>query len=493
MNFVLVPISIFGFVSGVVWRSYFNLGISFVVFVFLISVFIYLLSLLGHKSKVFLCASIFSLSVSLGMARVDLSDKLNGTDIKLNIEFTEKVILEGVVRDEPDESEDLVRAKISVEKLSYLSSGQSLAKFPRNVMVIGRRYPKLNYGDKVTVIGKIQPTKSGTDAKSVAYYHSLEKDGIYFQTFYPNVSVVGFGGSQVVKKLFDFKNSFTYNLKSSLSEPHASLMAGLVVGDKNSLGQDLSLQFRRVGLSHVVVLSGYNLSIVADSIIKTFSFLSLKLSVGLGSIGIILFTLMTGASASAVRASIMVLVVLLAKITGKVYYATSALVLAGFLMILHNPKTLVFDLSFQLSFLSTLGLIFISPIVEDYIKSWPSRFGIKETFVATVSAQLSVLPLILYKLGNFSLVSLPSNLLVLFVIPLTMFVGFVTGVVGFLSLFLAKPFAFVSYWLLEYQLGVVSFLGSLPMAAIDSINFPWWLAILSYSLICLFIYRYQIK
>jgi competence protein ComEC len=296
-----------------------------------------------------------------------------------------------------------------------------------------------------------------------------------------------------VQKLFDLKHAFTKSVGALIPEPHASLLGGLVVGAKQSLGKNLLDDFRRAGVIHIVVLSGYNITIVAEAVMNFFYFLPRYLGQTFGAIGIILFAIMTGGSATVVRASIMALLVILARASGRKYDITRALLLAGFLMVLQNPKILVFDSSFQLSFMSTLALVYVSPILKKYFMFVTEKFGLRSVVVATLSTQIFVLPMLLYKMGELSIVALPVNLLVLSAIPATMFFGFLSGVIGFISSILAFPVAFVTYVLLDYELKVVEFFSHLPFASVAVSSFPFWVAVSCYAIYFVLYFIFKMK
>ena len=268
-------------------------------------------------------------------------------------------------------------------------------------------------------------------------------------------------------------------------------MGGLVVGAKQSLGKELLDAFRMTGIIHIVVLSGFNITIVANFIMRFFGMFLRKRGSGsliAGGISIVLFVIMVGASATAVRAGAMALIGLLALATGRTSAITHALILTGFLMVLHNPYILLFDPSFQLSFLATLGLIQISPRIEARIMRVPKFWGLRTIIAATLATQLFVLPLLLYNTGQFSVVGLLVNLLILPLIPITMLFGFLTGVAGFLSTILSMPFAFISYALLTYELKIVELFSSLPFASVTIPYFPAWLMVLLYAALAAFLW-----
>ncbi len=350
-------------------------------------------------------------------------------------------------------------------------------------MVTADLYPKFQYGDRLLISGLLSKPKNFADAggKIFDYQGYLAKEGIYYQISRPKVTLMGSGhGNFVVAKLFALKHAFLKNIGNLIPEPHASLLGGLVVGAKRSLGKNLLEDFRHAGVIHVVVLSGYNITIVAEAIMNFFGFLPSNAGRIFGALGIILFAIMTGGSATVVRASIMALLVILAKAVSRRYDIIRALLFAGFLMALQNPKILVFDSSFQLSFMSTLALIFVSPLLEKHFSFITEKFGLRSVVVATLSTQIFVLPMLLYKMGELSLVALPVNLLILFAIPSTMFFGFLAGVVGFISGALAFPWAFMATALLSYELWLVEFFSHLPFSFVAVNSFPLWLALLCY-------------
>jgi competence protein ComEC len=251
---------------------------------------------------------------------------------------------------------------------------------------------------------------------------------------------------------------------------------------------DILEEFRRAGVIHIVVLSGYNITIIADFLRRFFEriFLLSRLTLvpalapAASIIGILLFVLMTGAEATVVRAAIMVLVVIAAKLFGRKYSAPRALIVAGFIMLLENPKVLVFDPSFQLSFLATLALIYVVPIVEKHLPFVTEKWGIRSIIATTLGTQLTVLPMLIYSVGDVSLVSLPANVLILLIIPYTMLLGFVATTLAYVSSLLAVPIAFVANLFLMWIISVAYFFGNLSFASIAVPNISPWIIFFIY-------------
>jgi len=468
-------IFILSFAVGIFAGSFIGFGIYLgLLFVLLGGVFL-IFRFLNDESWL-LKASIIFLALGLGLIYFGFRDAQSRSVIPLlEDRIGEQVVLRGIIVDEPDEREKYTRLIFKSED------------GPR-VLVYAQHYPQYKYGDKVEIKGKIRCPKDFSQDFSWEAY--LAKDDIFFEMFYPEIGYLSSGNGFFIKeKLFFIKEKFLESISRHIPEPHVSLLGGLTVGARRSMPEKLQEDFRKTGIIHIVVLSGYNVTIVADAIIRIFGFLPYFVGIGLGILGIIFFALMTGASATIVRASMMAILVILARSTGRVYQITLALFAAGFFMILHNPKILRFDSSFQLSFLATLALIYVVPIIEPKLKFLPKNFKLREFAAATIGTQIFVLPLLLYKMGLFSVVSVPVNLLILVFVPITMLFGFLTAMAGFFSSVLAAPISWITYGLLEYQLKVVEVFSNIPFSSFTIPFFPACLMISTYAVYGLFIYK----
>ncbi|MEK7194316.1 MAG: ComEC/Rec2 family competence protein [Patescibacteria group bacterium] len=331
------------------------------------------------------------------------------------------------------------------------------------------------YGDEVSFIGKAEAPKPESYAKY------LSKSDIYYVVNHAKVQVISSGGGDVIiRNLLKIKSGFVERMKGVLPEPESSLLAGLVVSGKQALSKDILDEFRRAGVVHIVVLSGYNITIIAEFLFLIFGFLGSRVAVGASIAGVLLFTLMSGGSATVVRGAIMVLLLLLGRILYRPGSAPRILLFTAVLMLIHNPKILVFDPSFQLSFLALLGIIYGAPILETWLSKIPSKYMLRSIITTTLATQAFVFPYLLYNMGNFSLVFLLANLLILPILPIVMLIGFMATLLTFATSVLAWPLAFVSHLLLKWILFVAHFLGNLSFASIQIEDFPLWLTIILY-------------
>jgi competence protein ComEC len=273
--------------------------------------------------------------------------------------------------------------------------------------------------------------------------------------------------------LFSLKHRLMGSIEASISEPYAGLGEGLLLGVKQALGEELENDFRTTGIIHIVVLSGYNIMIVVSFVLFIISFFTRSHWRALfGIVAIVCFALLVGLSATVVRASIMASLLLIATTYHRTYDIFRALLLAGAVMLFINPWLLLYDIGFQLSFMATLGLILVAPRFEGLVVTQPLAVKAKEYVIATVATQIAVLPLLMYHIGEISLIAVVVNLLVLPIVPLAMFSTFVTGLLGIFSSTVAVPFAWLSTLVLAYVISVAQFGASIPLASVLVPTFP---------------------
>lgn len=454
-----------------------------VYFLFVLVGAFFLLAVIWPKEKrnIFRYIFVFILALAFGLFRSGQTD-LN--DTKFQEFLNQKVELSGIVTAEPKESDQ--KQQIVFQPEGWISK----------IVVGAERFPVYQYGDKITVSGKLAlPKEFETETgRMFDYPNYLKQKGIYCQLFATQVAKVGEDDSWTTnfqRGLFAIKNSFIDQINKYLPEPESSLGAGLIIGGAGNFGDKLEQDFRRVGVSHIVVLSGYNITIVADMILRLASRLPLFAGLGLSSLGIILFSLAAGGEPAVVRAALMALVAIFARTTGRLYQSGLALLFAAFVMIIFNPKILAFDIGFQLSFLATAGLFYLSPIFEKHLGFIPERFGFRGLMATTFGAQVAVLPWILYKFGLLSLVAPISNLIILPLVPLSMFLALAVGLSGFVFSPLAMILGWLTYLPLVFIIKATELLSALPFSAVVMPEFGIWIVVIAYALIIWLAVRYN--
>ncbi len=391
-----------------------------------------------------------------------------------------RVELIGQVSDDPD-------IRLKNKHLNIKIDNQDV-----NILVFVGRDVEVSYGDKLRVKGILEEPENfiTNSGKEFNYKRYLANKDIYYLIKNGDIEIISTGGGNKIKTLlFKLRNSFIKNINKIIPMPESDLANGLILGVRGGFDEETNIEFINTGTIHMIALSGYNVSIVADGVMKTFGLIfSQTISIVFGIIVILLFIIMTGASFTAIRAGIMATIMLLGKMTNRSYVAGRALITAGLIMIAFDPRVLV-DMSFQLSFIATGGVLYLTPKVINWFRFITTRYGIREMVATTVTATISVLPILLYLTGVLSLVSLPSNFLILLIIPITMLLIFITGTVGFISPLVSILFGYISYLILLYILSVIHFFGSLPFASVSIHSFPLILTVLIYAFLFWWVFK----
>ena len=356
------------------------------------------------------------------------------------------------------------------------------------VLITLAKYSQYDYGDRLEISGQLKEPENFDDFD---YRNYLAKDDIYSVMYQPQITVLAEDEGNAVKAgLYDLKDSFEEKLSRFLPEPQLSLAEGLVLGEKDSLPTDLTDAFNVAGITHIIALSGFNITIIAESLRRLFGGLMIRrqYSFWLAVAFIAGFVLMTGASASVMRAAVMGCLVLVAQQLGRFYAARNALILAGAAMIFFDPKILRFDLSFQLSFLATTGLIYISPLIEKYLWQLTDRFDLRGILSATLGAQIAVLPLILQSFGRLSVIAPLANLLILPFIPQTMLLTFLSGLGGWFAPVAGQILGWLAWLFLTYEIKAAEILAAIPLASLN-VKIGVWMMIILYALLFFLVFK----
>lgn len=255
---------------------------------------------------------------------------------------------------------------------------------------------------------------------------------------------------------------FASKIRDAISEPQASLGVSYLSGHRRALPDSLSEQLRILGLTHLVVASGFHLTIVVRFMRRLFAKVSKYLATSMSIIFIGMFLLITGFSTSMTRAAIVTTLSILAWYYGRKLHPLILLsFVAGLTAILHPPH-LWGDVGWVLSFSAFAGVIILAPLINRYFWSGekePSYF--RHLFVATTAAQLATFPVIAYSFGEYSYLALISNLLMMPFVPIAMLLTFITGILQSLVPIAASIISLPTYYLLAYMTELAEYLAGL--------------------------------
>ncbi len=399
-------------------------------------------------------------SVILGFVYFNLFTAAKGVE---KIPLDKEIIFEGIVIREPSYSPKSQKLTLDLE-----------APHHGEVVIYTAPYPQYKYGDRLGVAGTIAKSPSGsTNIASFPDIKLLEGDK----------------ASKIKQLLFSFKNKLSENLKRVLNPDSAALINGEILGERAGFSKEFKENMQKSGTTHIVAISGYNISILVFAVMFLAGYLVRKrIAFYISVIFIILFTLMAGAEASVVRAAIMGIIILAASQFGRIYSFRNALTLAAFFMVLFNPRILVFDIGFQLSFGALTGIVYIAPAIKNWLKIKEAGFlGWKMNAVTTLSAQLAVIPILLHNFGYFSFTSIIANVLILEAVPISMALGFFIGFLGFLSESLSTILGWFLQIFMEYQIFVINLFSKLALPIYLN-SFPMWFSVIYYLILAWCVY-----
>lgn len=447
------------FLIGIFFSSFFGLDLYNIIWflpifllmffgIFLIIKKIYVLRLLLYLSLAFLS----------GFLLFDYKNSLilqNSPPTNFETEFS------GVIVNYPEKNNSTQQFFVETEDFGK----------KKKILVTSKKFPEFNFGDKVDVKGVI---KKPENFSKFDYVNYLKKFGVVSEVKYPEIKLISMhNGNKIVAKLFYVRTKFQNSVEKNLPMPESSLAIGLDIGSKEGFSKEIMDQFSKVGITHIVALSGYNVTIIIVFLTEILLGILTKKQIFIFStILIILFDILAGGSSSIVRASIITLVITYGKTIGRRADMTNLLLLSASIMVAINPYLLRFDSGFALSFVAFAGLVYVSPIVKKiltfpFVNVIPDF--IKTAITETMSAQIAVLPLLLVLFGRISLIAPISNILILPIVPATMLLVFVSALVDFALPKIGHLVYLISYFPLKYILFISEKFSKIPLS---SVNIP---------------------
>lgn len=260
------------------------------------------------------------------------------------------------------------------------------------------------------------------------------------------------------------RREFAAGIQSVLPEPAASFGLGLLIGQRSTLPDEVSMQLAAVGLTHLVAVSGYNLTIIVDAVRRLTARFSKYQSTLIALLLVGLFLLTTGMSASIVRASIVSGLGIWAWYYGRAIKPVLLISFTAALTAGWSPLYLWGDIGWYLSFLAFFGVLVIAPLVTKRLyKDREPRF-LQAILIETTCAQIMTLPLILYIFQQVSFISLLANVLVIPLVPIAMLTALIAGIAGMFMPIIAGWFAWPAQMVLTYVLDIAALLSRVPHA-----------------------------
>jgi len=401
-----------------------------------------------------------------------------------------EVYMEGVVAEDPRISED--RAELVVES-SRILAGNTVIPASGKIMVRVMEqedYPMPQYGDLVRFQARLKAPRSFKNPGGFDYERYLLFKGIRVRAIVKSAAVIAViregQGNPVRRYLEKFRGRLRGIVKSNAPMPEAAIIQAMVLGEQSGIPRDLYDKFSRTGTSHIIAISGFNISIIAfcvffvlKSVMGRSERFLLRFNVTRAAaffsvFPIIAFAFIAGLGISTVRATVMVLIFLAALLVDRERDLPNTLAFAAFVILAFSPVSL-FDVSFQLSFAAVAAILYIVPRAYALLPGPGEGSGfIRKTaralalfLIVTLSATLGTLPLILFYFNILSLSVIPANLILLPVLGyVVLFLSMAVIAASVFSAWLAGIFVQASAFFVGISIRAVEFIEAIPYSYI---------------------------
>ncbi len=395
----------------------------------------------------------------------------------------EGVTLSGRVVEEPTDRDTAAWLRVAVESIT-LENGLS-RPIGGLLHVVTDALSAADYGTPLLLSGRLERSDFG------------QREHVYSEMRYPEIRPRALAADQPITfydTVLQLKQRARQTIEQLIPSPEAALLIGILLGDDSGMTADLDEAFRLTGMTHIIAISGFNIALLVGFVDATgAAVLPRRWAAWLAIAVVGFYTILVGAAPSVVRAAFMGGMYLVGRrLLGRPTFPFAPLLVAAIVMTIFQPSIL-WDIGFQLSFTATLGLmLYAEPLTrwsKAQLSQWlePGAVGqtlrlFSEGVIVTLAAQVLTLPLLLAYFGQLPVWNLPANLLILPVQPGVMISGIFATVTGMISPVLSQLFAWISWLLLRYTIGMVRFFAAIPGAAVPLQLSPSALAAL-YALI----------
>ena len=412
----------------------------------------------------------------------------------------------GAICNDPETGDKTSSFQISASELTIDGTSKEVTG---KALIRVAVYPEYDYGDLLKVTGELE---TPSDIGDFDYRGYLARQEIYSIMYYPKIEVLDTGeGSKVLAWIYTLRDSLAQSLSSALPEPQSSLAQGIFLGLRDNITYTMKEAFSRTGTAHLLAISGLHLSIIIGILLSAGTWVfgrRYSIYILIAFLAIWLYVLVTGMRPPIVRGAIMGSLFLIAEYLGRQRSALTALTFAAALMIGIKPQIL-WDTSFQLSFLAMAGLISLFPhfqaLGKRAVDAVISKEGtasslanvVTDSFAVTLAAMLATFPVIAYSFGIVSFVGLPATFLALLALPGIIITAAIVSISGIFAPFPAQILGWIAWVFLSYLLAVVHIFDALPFSSAEVSNIQIWQILCYYGLLAMAVaaikYRKQLS
>jgi competence protein ComEC len=435
------------------------------------------------------------LALVLGAARYSLAQpRFDSGSLAFYNDQKQTFILEGVLIQPPDERDTYTLLRVRAECLRPVGDllFQPVSGVLQARVAAGGAW---RYGDRVQVQGRLETPPVLED---FSYRDYLARQGVYTLMNQASARLLLHDqGNPLLAWVYALKGRALGTVYRIFPDPEASLMAGILLGVESGIPEPVQQAFQATGTSHIIAISGFNITILAGLFSTVFVRLLGKrrrfLAAGLSAAAIGLYTILVGAEAAVVRAALMGALALFARQVGRQQDGLNSLGLVAALMALANPNIL-WDVGFQLSFMATLGLVlYAEPLTEAFLRLASRRLSgntaqrlagpVGEYVLLTFAAQITTLPVIAYHFNRISLVAFLVNPLILPAQPPVMILGGLALLSSMVFQPLGQLLAYLAWPFILFTIRVVELFAPVPGAMLELGQVALALILLYYALL----------
>ncbi len=478
------------FISGIIFSYFVSINFAFLSISIFLLLFLALLSLKKRLlSAFFLLCTIFSLG-ALGYQ--------NSKIIPPNSIF--RFISEG-------RAQVWIKARLcsQIDTL-YLSAYKKKLAFILRVLAVENKgvwqsvsgkvratlfmeQPDFEFGDTLVLKGEILQPQGALQTRDFNYKEYLARQGIYgiFQIKPETIKIVC-QSRNILRYVFRLKDKFRGIINKTLPYPHQAILSALILGDRQGIPRIIKESFSKTGTVHILAISGLHVGLISYIFFLFLKILRIPYHTSCWVLIFLInaYALLTGANAPVVRAALMATVYLAGLLLRREGNILNTLALSCLLILIFNPQQL-FNAGFQLSFLSVLSIITLTPLLESYLmpgylktsgkaNRWilfreKAKRYVVRAIAVSLSAWLGVVPIVGYYFRLITPITILANLLVIPLAFLILAIGFITLLCGFFSLGLAHLFAYTNLLAINSLINITTALNKIPFGALPTKNF----------------------
>lgn len=432
------------------------------VYIFLLFVILVFIFLLNHRKYYILVIFSILWLLSWFFYTQYRQDIVNKKENVINNFFEKTIVLEWKIIKLDSTSGDYRNYILKINKIDDKN-------FSENISILAKTGKKLNLNpwDIIVLKSKIHKIEN---INSFDYKTYLELKNIYWITYVYNFDIIWKNSSNYENFIEKIRNKILTIIKEIYPKDSGDLLSGILIWERNDLNPELKNNFNRSGLTHIIAVSWFNITIIIIFLSFILRPFPQAIKIPLIISFIVIFVNIVWDNSPAVRAAIMWIISYISLSYSRKINLFNLILFIVIFFILLNPLTINHDISFQLSLLSVVWIVYFSPFLKKFLYFMTNKFGIKEALILTLCSVIFTLPIIVVNFGQLSIISPISNILATFVIPLSMLFWFLSILFYFISPVFWIWIWFIAWAFLKYILIITNFFWSLKYATIG-LNF----------------------